>query len=280
MSNLRLIDKSFDITKSLQYNLSIRFSPDGFSFCIANFENRLPVVLFNTDFNAQTTYQLKNELNQVLLSENLLKTSYAKTRIAYLSGENSLMPHSLIEEQEQKKMFAFTNDTSSDNEIMFQEISKLNACIGFTVPVILKEFFDIHFQNHQFIPHNLPLIIKALESDQKSPSLWVQKHNHMANILAMQNKQLLGINTFYVKDETDLLYYTLGMSKHVFNDDQTSIVYFSGDLDYKSSFFDQLKRYGFKPEFMRLSETISRNHGFHLTNDQQYTLLIEQALCE
>ncbi len=278
MDQLHLTDKSFDPERSENYILSIRFSPDGFSFCIFDPDRMIPLVYHSHTLNAQTPFHLKNEINSYLHQQPDLTHLYKKTIIAYCNGRQLITPINIINPEQFNTIFKATFIEQADEELLHFSMKELESEIIFAVPFLLKDFFSIHFNNLVFIPDSLPLLYLAWNNKNRGLQIWANRSGHILYLCASLSGQVTGFNTYYIKDETDLLYYTAAFSKQ-FEPLNTTAFFFTGDLEPGSSLFNQLKKYGFQPTFLQYPASLNRNHQLNQQPDHRMVLLTTQCLC-
>lgn len=279
MDNIRLIDKAFDLTKSELYILSIRFSPDGFSFLVTDPIASLPLALAHIQLNTITPFHLKNELNELLHHEPLLKVPYKKTLVSYCGGRYLISPQSLVSPAYLEEVFYFTFRHQSEEYLFHQSFPDYQSTITFGVPTLLKEFFEIYFSQLQFRPETEPLLTPDKQTSSQQLLIKANRTGHLMYLVAILEGKSTISNSFEIKDETDMLYYITGFAKQFDTKHQINFLY-SGEFEPESVLFPQLKRYGLKPELMTLPEIYNRNYNWETQPDQRYFMLFRQSLCE
>lgn len=278
MDNKCLIEKSFDSTQCEKYILSIRCSPDGFSFCVFDPESQQVKAYFHKELNTHTIFHLKNEINQVLHHEPIVKQDFNRTVVSYSASVECFSPIALVSEKYFEKVFDLTHPQHPENTILHHSIQAAGLALSFSFPILLKEFFEIHFPNVSYFPHGLLLAKQALKNNAKGLLLWIDRFGHKAFLMVSFARQIQFLNSYFVKDETDLLYFTLSIAR-LFPSEKPVEVAFSGELEPKSDYFQQLKRYGLQP-FYRRSSFLTKQKLSEPIHHPNLEPLIEQCLCE
>jgi hypothetical protein len=278
MDNKWLIEKSFDSTQCEKYILSIRCSPDGFSFCVFDPESQQVKAYFHKELNTQTIYHLKNEINQVLHQEPIVKQDFNRTVVSYSASEECFTPIALVSEKYFEKVFNLAHPQQPENTILHHSISAAELIFSFSFPILLKEFFEINFSNVNYFTHGLLLAKQAMKNSANGLKLWVDKLGHKAFFMVSNARQIQFFNSYFVKNETDLLYFTLSIAR-LFPSEKSVEVAFSGELEPKSDYFQQLKRYGLQP-FYRRSSFLTKQKLSEPIHHPNLEPLIEQCLCE
>jgi len=278
MDHLHLIDKTFDPKRSENYILSIRFSPDGFSFCIFDPERVFPLECYSVPLNAQTPFHLKNEINNLLHHQPNLTLSFKRTIISYCNGRQLIVPGSFIDREQYKEAFFSTFIEQADEELLQFNLKDFESTHLFAVPSLLYDFFSIHFNHMVFIPDGLPLFQLAREKKSQELQIWAGRTGHILFLLSSLAGQITGFNTYFIKDETDLLYYAAAFSRQFETMNATSLFY-AGDLEPGSTLFNQFKKYGFHPTCVPYPESLNRNHQLTQQPDHRLVLLTAQSQC-
>jgi hypothetical protein len=278
MDQLYLTDKTFDPERSENQILSIRFSPDGFSFCIIDSDRMIPLLYSSHPINAQTSFHLKNEINAFLHQQPILTFPYKKTIISYCNGRQLIAPDDIIDSNQLNTVFYSTFVEQADEKLLNFNLKELEATLIFAVPFLLVDFFSNHFNNPVFIPDGLPFLQLASNINNQGMQIWGNRTGHILYLAASSSGLLTGFNTYYIKDETDLLYFTAAFSRQ-FETTNTIAFFFTGDLEPGSTLFNQLRKYSFQPTLVQYPITLGRNHQLSKQPDHRMVLLTQQCLC-
>lgn len=278
MNNVRLIDKSFDIAQCELYTLSIRLSPDGFSFCIYSPVDCMPLAVVTIPTVTYSAFHLKNELNQILKDEILLKQKFGRIVVSYISKAQSISPLNFIPEEELDNVFKFTHKSLPEETIMHYPYTPLKITFSYSIPSVIKTFLQSNFIGACIIPESLPLVIKACKSNDSNDKIWVSQQNHTLEIITTSEGYINTFNTFFAKNENDILYYTVCTARQLQNKESQNVEFF-GFPELSPSLSFLLKKYNITAKTGDLTNIISPRYKWGKQLSSCEILLIEQSLC-
>jgi hypothetical protein len=241
MTNSRFIDESFDTNNSQNYKISIQCSLNGFSFLIEDSVSGKLIAFFEREMVLATPYELKNELALFIKSETIFNYIYKKVNISFLNQQSILIPKTLANENEKESLFKISFDKHPDDLILHNNIDN-TLMLLFSMPGVLYRFFTSQFSNPLFFSTLLPIINIGFNNNYKSPTLLVDKNADLLSLLFIHARKIHFVNQFYVKTDTDCLYYILNVAKQ-FQFTPKTAFRLIGKIDKESELTGQLLNY-------------------------------------
>ena len=272
------IDETFDINNCISYILSIQCSLDGFSFTVFDTTVSKFIVFYTFEFNAVTPFMLKNEIDGIVASEPLLQSAYKQVKIAYNTPKVTLVPGSLIPSDQYSSTYGFTFETKREETIVANSFGN-GYTLLFAMPKIIKKQFEYLYPGSIFFSLLQPLAAYTQGHSGLHPYLLVSKQNHSLQIVAAKGHNIIFINSFFVKDETDCLFYTLNTAKSLNLDLKSEVVLF-GKIDAKSELVSMLMLYFEKVSYAHYGNNYTVSYTFLAEQASTQLPLLELALCE
>ena len=93
--HLLVKDTAFDSKNTREYDLSIRISADGFSFCIYHPLTKTFVCCKHVDFSVKDTKYYRNQA--IALCEPYLAYEYRRTLVVFADEKNTLIPEGVFQ---------------------------------------------------------------------------------------------------------------------------------------------------------------------------------------
>jgi hypothetical protein len=274
----RYIDETFDVNNCMNYILSIQCSLDGFYFAVFDTTVNKFIVLSGLELNTVTPFMLKNEIEGIIASEPILQASFKQVKIAYNTHKAMLVPESLIPPGQYSTAFGFTFETSREETILTNSIGNAYTLL-FAMPKIIKKQLEQFFPGTLFYSQFQPLAAYARGCSGMHPYLLVSMQNHSLQIAAIKEHKIVLINSFFVKDETDCLFYIMNTAKSLSFDLKSELVLF-GANNPKSELVSKLMNYFGKVNFAHYSNNYAVSYTFLDEQASKHLLLLELALCE
>ncbi|MFA9388560.1 MAG: DUF3822 family protein [Prolixibacteraceae bacterium] len=272
------IDETFDIDNCHNYMLSIRCAPDGFYFSILDLIVNKLIVFTEYDLNAATPFQLKNEVTEILGKETILQQNFKSVNISYSSREIVLAPQALFNPEEVDALFHIHFESNRNNEIIVNKTTNDIVLLA-ALPKIIKDLLLNHFPNARFFTAASALFHYNTHLASNQNRLLVQVDKHMMYLLYSKGNTIQMVNAFFVKNETDSLYYILNTMKQLQADHKTELLLL-GHIQQNSTLPKQLRNYFEHVNFARFSHQYTVSYTFHQEPEHYHLATTELALCE
>jgi hypothetical protein len=279
MSNLRLIDEIFDTGNSQNYILSIQCSLNGFSFLIFDPISDKFIAHIEKEIVLASAFELKAELEKYLKAEAILNQSFKKVIISYLTLRSILVPQFMSEDEHVDLLMGIGFEKESDEVILKNDSVAGKSSMLFSFPGVLYRSLKERFPAAVFIAPSLPQVEYGIKANKISLTLVVSRFSDILIVLLVHEKKIHFLNQFYVKNDTDCLYYILNAVRQL-NLDQTLELLLMGRINQHSILVSSLRNYFEKVEFVPGDKRCAP--GILPTEVQAHYLIpqLELTLCE
>ena len=138
-----------------------------------------------------------------------------------------------------------------------------------------RKFTDFHFR-HKSIP-----LLKSLLSQrtEKKNTLLINFEKKYIRMIALKGMQISLYNSFYFKNESDFLYYTLNICHNLQFDPERDEIMIGGYVADDSSYVRQLKKYISNVQFLKPSPDFSYGNIFEKVQKHQFISLLNSYPC-
>lgn len=188
------------------YNLSIRLLPNGFSFFVYDDQKRL-ISLKN--IKAPLFVMNKEELIPLLLKEPEMQLPYYNVKLTYESNRYSVVPQMIFKKVEAESLFYFHHKKEKNEIVLSNPIASFETVNIFSVPSIIYEVFEQFFPKLNIEHHITQFLINLQAYTNKEENLNVYLREHLMDVVAIENNQLMLINSFVFQTPEDFVYYLL-----------------------------------------------------------------------
>ena len=231
------LPENIDLAHSEKYNLSIRVSPSGFSFCIYCPSD--PAV-----FHFQET-QLGNKLSHVESVKKLIfdfgffSQAFKETVVTLVSPHYTLVPDVFFDKKRNRELFDFCF-YEKEGIVLANELRESDCHLVFAIDETLHSFLSRHLWNPQFRHQLTPLLdfFRDYEFDKGKNRCFVDFHHHDKSIsvicFSSENK-LLSANTFPTLTAHDVSYFVASVWEKWGFEQTEDWLFFSGNTEWYES---------------------------------------------
>lgn len=187
------------------YNLSIRFTSDGFSLYIQDENNYLVS-------SGKTAFSFENADEQSILDifskQKELQLTYQSVQISIESDIYTFIPESFYSEDTKSLYINNLRTLPTADTIIKNRIFIWNAVLIYSIPAGLYSALQ------KFIPeieieHHLFSFIKNQVALKDTPEMYLYIRQNKFDIIATQNSDLAFVNVFDYTSAEDIVYYVL-----------------------------------------------------------------------
>lgn len=277
MYEINCTDETFDPDFTTEYILSIQVSLDGFSFCIRDDIRKLHLVLKHFPFQISNYPFLFRKTKEILENEEALNKKYKKTIVSMSSPRFTVIPATWDASAE--RFFSLNFDRLKEEKILSFLNDFFSIKVAFAFPEKIYNLFDSHF-NHPVITHQVQtlagLAARRAASGRSEALLLVSKR--FFTILITQNRKLAFINSFFYKNNMDVIYYILHVLKSEEIDARETSVSLLGETEKESHLAGFLKNKFRSVDFLPLSEEYKNSYTFSRFPQHRFLPVINPEL--
>ncbi len=268
------LTKNIDLAQSEKYILSIRLTPDGFSFSIHSAVD--PSIFHYQGTTVGNKLSYIDHIKKLIFDHGFFSQPFNHCYVTVVSRCYTLVPAKYFARGAVNELFRFNFHQEKGNVLS-------DASPGGTYHVV----YNLDEEVHSFLSRNLwspsfhhhtSSLLHLFEGYQRKEgcnSCFVDFHDRSVTIICFSEKGLLSVNTFSGMNPPDTTYYIASVWEKQEFDQTTDRLYLSGDIDANKTVIDILKK------LVHHVEVVSFNPAVVLTEDQQRRLPTDMlaALC-
>ncbi|MFV0522634.1 MAG: DUF3822 family protein [Mangrovibacterium sp.] len=267
MQKLSLVDETFDPNLTFEYNLSIRLTPDGFSFSMLDtLQNKVVYLFYQELFDSKPEFVLKH-LQTIYEESDLINLVYKRT-VVLLANSNKLqlIPSFIFADDEidQYQQLVFSRIASYHTECF--NLQNTDYKLVLSTPKIIRSFLGEKHSDAVFMP-DLINWEKQLGNRSNLAFVSIAKREVFILLYDIEGK-LCSFNSYPWYQESDLLYFILGSIKN--QGMATEHVLLSGIVNKFSYIYHQLKSYFKRVEIKDRSKEIYYSYLFDKLPDARF----------
>lgn len=280
MHEINVVDESFDLKRASEYHLSIQVGLDGFSFCILDVQRKKYIVFRHIPLIVGKLQFLARKMETIFEQEDKLNASYQSVSIAYSTNKATLVPKEFSNPVQFEKVAGFTNELSRTEDVRADDIPGFNYQLVYSFPKELMTVFNRKFTDFQFRHKSIALIETTQnQRDEKKNTLLINFEKKYIRIIALKGSQISLYNSFYFKNESDFLYYTLNVCHNLQLDAERDEILIGGYVAGDSAYIRQLKKYIGNVQFLKPSADYSYGNIFDKAQKHQFISLLNSYTC-
>lgn len=280
MHEINSIDESFDLKLASEYHLSIQIGLDGFSFCILDIHRNKYIVFRHIPLIVGKLQFLTRKIETIFDQEEMLNASYQSVSISYSTNKATLLPKEYSAPDHFVDVANLTNDISRSEDIQAEDIPGFNFQLVYSFPKELMTLLNRKFTDFQFRHKSIPLLESAMnQRSEKKNTLLLNFEKKYIRMIALKGSQIALYNSFYFKNESDFLYYTLNICHNLQFDPELDEIRIGGYVADDSGYVRQLKKYLGNVQFLKPSADFSYGNIFEKIQKHQFISLLNTYPC-
>jgi hypothetical protein len=280
MHELNFVDETFDLKFASEYHLSIQVGLDGFSFCILDIHRKKYIVLQHIPLIVGKLQFLTKKIEAIFDQDEKLNASYQSVSIAYSTNKATLLPKAYSDSGLFSKVTELTNDINRNEDIAVNDLPGFNQQLIFSYPKELMILLNRKFTEFNFKHKSVPLLASAVnQRNEKKNTLLINFEKKYVRMIAIKDMQIALYNSFYFKNESDFLYYTLNICHNLQIDPERDEILTGGYVADDSSYIRQLKKYISNVYFLKPSADFYYSNTFDKIQKHQFVSLLNTYQC-
>jgi hypothetical protein len=280
MQELNFVDESFDLNRATEYHLSIQVGLDGFSFSILDILSRKFIVLQHIPLIVGKLQFLPKKMEAIFDQQEKLSASYQSISVTYSTNKASLIPKVYADSELVAQIAELTNDISRNEEISVNDLPGFNQQVIFIHPKELITLLNRKFTEYKFMHKSVPLLASAVDQrNEKKNTLLINFEKQYVRIIAIKDRQIVLYNSFYFKNESDFLYYTINICHTLQIDPERDELLIGGYVADDSGYIRQVKKYISNVYFLKPSDGFYYSSTFDKVQKHQFVSLLNSFQC-
>ncbi|MDP2336126.1 MAG: DUF3822 family protein [Bacteroidota bacterium] len=281
MHELNIVDESYDLKLTSEYHLSIQVGLDGFSFCILDIHRNKYVVFRHIPLIVGKLQFLSRKIESIFEQEEKLNAAYQSISISYSTNKATLIPKEYSDSDYFEKIAGLTNDISRSEEVRSDKLPGFNYQLVYSFPKELMTLLNRKFTDFQFRHKSTSLLASVVDQrNEKKNTLLINFEKKYIRMIALKGAEISLFNSFYFKNESDFLYYTLNICHSLQFDAESDEIIIGGYVADDSSYIRQLKKYISNVQFLKPSSEYNYGSIFEKVQKHQFVSLLNSYPCE
>ena len=288
LDNFSLEDKSFDISNSEVYHLSIELSNTGLTYCVLDLDRNKYLVVEHISFNISLGLDFPLALVKKAFDSNpTLKNRFKSVSVALINNEATLIPSTIFDDGRALKFLQMnlednsTVGTASQRGYSTDELNELKSVNLYYLSKEVINFLRSTYQNVQIKHHSSILIQSALlrYKNQHKKKLLIHFHKECFEILVIEDNHLKLYNSFSYQSKEDFVYYILFACEQLSLNPEQIETEVLGELDKHSDYYSLLYTYIRNIAIAKRPENFDYSYQFEDLPAQYYYNLFSQYQC-
>jgi hypothetical protein len=283
MRDISFIDKTFDLTKTHLYHLSIQISLDGLCFAVLDIPKGKYILLNEHHFFLKRPRLLLKHVNQVIESKEIFKCEFKSTEILYASRKFTLVPQSFFGKGSMEKYLWFNNQEEKGYTIEKNLFPKAGCYCIFDIPQNLSSFLALKFPKVN-VKHTLfPFVEEALKRNRsfsEKEQVHLNFFRDTFEMIIINGSKLTYCNTFHYLTERDILYHVLLVFEQLKLPTNTTELVLHGQLPQVSPAYHLFRKYIRQTMFAKLDTTFQYSYTFAQLPEHYYSSILSTYKCE
>lgn len=259
------LPENIDLAYSEKYNLSIRLSPGGFSFCIYCPSDPAIFHFQETGLGGKLSYV--DNIKKLIFDLGFFSQAFRQVSVTVVSPFYTLIPDIYFEKRRTEEIFR-CNFQDTSGVILTDTSSGKEFRTLFNVDEEVHSFLSRNLWNPTFHHHSslLTNLFKSYSGEENEKYCFADFHDKYVTIVCYSGNKLLSTNTFQATDPHDATYFIASVWEKLAFDQSADRLCLSGDIDSQRTTVDLLRR------LIRRVEQVKLNPKVILTEERKNSL--------
>ncbi len=243
------LPENIDLAHAENYDLSIRLTPDGFSFCIYSVSD--PTVFFFQETGMGSKFTYTESIKRLIFDLGFFSQPFRSTKATVVSPQFTLVPDKFFDRKRAKALFHY-NFHETEGKIL-NDSPLVGIHIVYHLDEEVHSFLSRNLWNPHFYHQSTPLLklFATRAAEKGSRCCFVDFHDRFVSLFAF-DKGLLTANMFPATHPQDTLYYITNAWEKLSFDQSADPLLLSGNRDAHTEVIDELSKFIAKVEQTRL----------------------------
>ncbi len=280
MSNIDIVDESFDKNITTSYFLSIQVSLNGLSFSVLDPVRNTYILFKHKEFDKKDKNYVKTQ--ELLITDPILNYDYKRVYFLFNTRNSTLVPASLFSYEETDRALLFTSRiTKEDHKIERQKVKLADVWNVYAIPDYLYYLVKNQFQDVVFFHQYTPMIEVNLMSGvvDDEPFMYLNLRKDTFDVVVLKRYELMLCNSFKYSNPAEFAYFTLNSIKQTGLDQKSLKVFFSGQGNGGNECFTLLSRYVRNVRYVKPPRQFDFSHKFKQVRTEEFYNLFSLPLC-
>ncbi len=280
MSDIDVIDDSFDKNITTSYFLSIQVSLNGLSFSVLDPVRNIYIFFKHISFDKEDINYTRTQ--EMLITNSVLNYDYKRVYFLFNTMNTTIVPGTLYNYEETKNNLLFTSQIEDDQyKIESQKLKLADAWNLFAIPDFLYYLVKNQFTEVIFFQQFTPQIEANLLSGvvTAEPVMYINIHKDIFDIVVLKKYSLLFCNSFKYNNSEEFAYFALNSIKQLNLDQKHLKVILSGIISSRDSYYLTLSKYLDYVSIVQPPQHFDFSSGFKAVRLEEFYNLFSLPLC-
>ncbi|MCG8700267.1 MAG: DUF3822 family protein [Bacteroidales bacterium] len=253
MPDISFIDPG--LKKTLEKEISIQVSLNGFSFLIKTKEDRHLAFRHYSFKGIFLPDELIRRVSDILRDDNVLQSEFQKVTLYYITQKSSLIPRDFFNVDTAKQHFEFNHTLDELDELHYTLIEELQAYNLFALPNYLANEFNSKFSspgiNYEHQGSQFLRMAHSLYRENKHIKLYININKGFFDMVVFNEGRLVLYNSYQYVHQTDFIYFLLYACKELQLDAHNEEFMVMGEHSDNQFLLDEIKKYIGEMHFLK-----------------------------
>ncbi len=236
------LPENIDLAHSEKYTLSIRLTPNGFSFCI--FSPADPTIFHFQETNFSKNLPLIENIKKTFFEVNFFTQPFRKVVVNVVTPYYTSVPITFFDKTKISEIYAF-NIHQKAGHVLSNYIEEISNHILFDLNDEVYSFLVRNLWNPVFAAQPTTLtryFAKYKPESENEIRYFVDFHDEMVSGIAFKGNKLLTANSYDNCNRFEALYFVVNICEKLSFDQNSDKIFFSGNTEANKESVETLKK--------------------------------------
>jgi hypothetical protein len=276
---MELIDRSFDLSHTINYTLSIRTVPDGFCFIVFDKKKHKVLYFLEVTEKGRIPYQFLSALKDKYPA---LQMEYEDVLWIYDTSSYTLLPAFLYNPDDIRKYWNLAFDKTETTSVLTADnLGWADVVTIYELPDELQVKSREQFPAVRFMSQQSVHILTSMLENKKNnvTQVYIQVFPDFFDAVVLEKGKLMLANSYQYRSTDEFLYFILNIFEQFNLDQYTTETILSGDIAAHDEKNMLLKKYIKEIRFKEVFADISGLKFDKKDPAKQYSNLLNLPLC-
>ncbi len=283
--NMLVVDESLETRTALACELLVTLDSDSIQLALKEKKSNRILALESFQLNqGNKGINWTDALEQLSRNSHLLRNfEFTKAIVGVFSPAYTLVPDAIYKAGDDKKFLDFHfEDKEKTRKIFSRQVNPFQLKTIFGISEELHhELFHLFEEPELIHPASTLLEAAHLQSrGKKEKELFINVRRGNVDIIVLEGKKLMLMNSFISPTADDLLYFSLMVCDQLELDPDSIQVWLSGEVEKESAKYKLLFKYFRNLQFSERPGNVSYSYRIEQLPKHQHFSLFSLALCE
>lgn len=280
MPFLELFDETLDINSTENYELALELNNDSLAFCLLDGIRNKFILLRKFTSEGSNGYT-SDQVEEIIARDDFLSRKYKTIKLVTPAPRYTLIPAPLYDPARKDEYFSFNHLVNEGDIILTNKIAEPDSYILFSLGKNTIDVFRRFFPAATPLHHMKVLLQHVAVACRNTEDSYIHAHieNDFFNIVVFRNRSLQFSNSFYYRNITDVLYYTMNVFRNL-EIKQEVTIFLSGHTEIYDDLYTNLSVYIKDIRFAEPSGNFTFSYVFNDLDLHKYLNLITAVNCE